>query len=293
MTHSQPLAHQNVVPFAKPLDHLAPRAVVAPSGLDAFISRLSALSAKELSLVRGLGRFTRSHLAGTEIGADAKPMMARVVLSGWACQQRMLGDGRRQIISLLLPGDVIGGLEPLDLRADHSVVALTQVITVDATALVKAIASGDPAYRGLARAARLLALGETALMRDQIVRLGRQTAYERMVHFLLELHARLKAAGLATPDTFALPLTQEVLADVLGLSVVHTNRVMQQVRHDGLLETRSGQVKILDLQAMRTVADRGCARRSWRGPAGGSPARVRRSEQPGSECCRSDRQRRG
>ena len=76
-----------------------------------------------------------------------------------------------------------------------------------------------------------------------------------MVHLLLELHARLKMAGLATPDTFVLPITQEVLADALGLSVVHTNRVLQQVRHNGLLETRSGQMKILDLQAMRTVAD--------------------------------------
>jgi len=92
-------------------------------------------------------------------------------------------------------------------------------------------------------------------MRDQIVRLGRQTAYERMAHFMLELHARLQVAGIASSHTFALPVSQEVLADVLGLSVVHTNRVMQQVRHDGLLETRSGQVKILDLDAMRAVAD--------------------------------------
>ena len=297
MPHSQFLAHQNVVRFARPLDHLAPRAVVAPSGLDAFISRLSALdklSAEELSLVRGLGRFTRSHLPGTEIGANAKPTMSRFVLSGWACQQRMLGDGRRQIISLLLPGDMIGSLDPQDLPTDHSVLALTQVITVDATVLVKAVASGNPAYRGLARAARLLALGETTMLRNQVVRLGRLTAYERMVHLLLELHARLKMAGLASPDTFVLPLTQEVLADVLGLSVVHINRILQQVRHDGLLETRSGQVKILDLEAMRTAADRksgssGCARQSWRGPAGGSPAWVRRSKPPGSKCCRSVR----
>jgi len=130
--HSQPLAHQNVVRFAKPLDPVASRAVVTSSGLDAFTSRLSALgklSMEEASLVRGLGRFTRSHLPGTEIEADAKPMMSRVVLSGWACQQRMLGDGRRQIITLLLPGDVIGGLDSLDLPSDDSFVTLTPVIT--------------------------------------------------------------------------------------------------------------------------------------------------------------------
>jgi len=258
VTQSRPLAHENVVRFAKHFDHVTPRVEVAASGLDPFVSRLSALgklSAEELSLVRGLGRFMRSHLPGTEIRADAKPTMSRVVLSGWACQQRRLVDGYRQIISLLLPGDVIGSLDPLDLPANHSVLALTQVITVDATALVKAVASGDPAYRGLARAARLLVLGEIAMLRDQVVRLGRQTAYGRMVHLMLELHTRLKMAGLATPDTFPLPITQAILADVLGLNVVYTSRIMQRVRRDGLLKTPPGQVRILDLEAMRTVAD--------------------------------------
>ena len=258
MTHVQPMAHPNVVRFAKSLDPVAPRAVVAPSGLRAFTSRVSALgklSAEELLLLQGVGRFTRSHAQHEEIGADATPMVSRVVVSGWACRQRMLGDGRRQIISLILPGDVIGNLEQAELPSEDSFVALTPVVTAEVSSLAKAVSSGDPAYRGLARVARLLALQETALMRDQIVRLGRQTAYERMAHFMLELHARLQVAGIAASDTFALPVSQEVLADVLGLSVVHTNRVMQQVRHDGLLETRSGQVRILDLEAMRTVAD--------------------------------------
>ncbi len=258
MTHSQPLVHQNVVRFARPLDPVAPRAVVAPSGLDAFTSRLSALgklSMEEVSLIRGLGRFARSHLPGTEIGADAAPMMSRVVLSGWACQQRMLGDGRRQIISFLLPGDVIGSLEPLDLPADYSVMALTQVITVDATALVKAVASNDPAYRGLARMVRLLAHGETTMLRDQIVRLGRQTAYERMVHLMLELHARLQvgrdrhyrhlrpadhAGGpRRCPGSECRAYQPRVAAGAAG-----------RTAGDPI-----GQVKILDLEAMRTVAD--------------------------------------
>ena len=258
MTQSQPLAHHNVVRFAKSPSPVAPRIVAAPSGLQAFTSRLSALgklSAEELLLLQGLGRFTRSHVPHEEIGADATTLVARVVVSGWACRQRMLGDGRRQIISLILPGDVVGTLEHPDLPSEDSFVALTPVVTAEASALAKAVTSGDPAYRGLARAARSLALHETALLRDQIVRLGRQTAYERMAHFMLELLARLKVAGSAASDSFALPVSQEVLADVLGLSVVHTNRVLQQVRHDGLLETRSGQVRILDLDAMRAVAD--------------------------------------
>ena len=92
-------------------------------------------------------------------------------------------------------------------------------------------------------------------MSDHIVRLGRQTAYERMVHLMLEFHHRLQIAGLATNDSFPMPLTQEVMADSLGLSVVHVNRTLQQVRRDGLLEIRSGQVKLLDLKLMQAVAD--------------------------------------
>ncbi len=275
MIHSQPLQHAPVR-FAGPADHgtfrgaakpegfgagsgtPASTAAPVPSGVSAFILRLSALcklSAEEIHLLQGLGRFVRSHLSNTEIAVDGAPMSARVVVSGWACQQRMLGDGRRQIISLLLPGDVIGSLDQPKLPSKDSFVALTPLVTAEASALVKAVASGDPAYRGLARAVRLLTQQEIAMMRDQIVRLGRQTAYERMTHLMLELHARLQLVGIAGNNAFPMPLTQETLGDVLGLSAVHTNRVMQQMRRDGLLETRSGQVKILDLKAMRTVAD--------------------------------------
>ena len=93
------------------------------------------------------------------------------------------------------------------------------------------------------------------MMCEQIVRLSRQTAYERLMHLMLELHARFQVAGNATSHTFPLPVSQEVLGDVVARSVVHVNRSMQQARRDGLLETRFGLVRILDLQAMQVVAD--------------------------------------
>ncbi len=258
MSRPQTLAYLNDARFAQPPARTTPRVVVASSGLHAFTSRLSSLgklSGEEVELLRGLGRFPRSHAPGTEIGAEATPGMARIVVAGWACRQRVLGDGRRQILNFILPGDVIGKLERPELPCGDSFVALTQLVTADASALVKAITSGDPAYRGLARAARLLAQHETALMHDQIVRLGRQTAYERMLHLMLELHARLQLAGLASEDEFAMPLTQDVLSDCLGLSVVHVNRTLQQIRRDRLLHIGAGQVRILDLTLMQTVAD--------------------------------------
>lgn len=278
MSHPQTLATLNDARFAKPPEHTTPRVTVASSGLHAFTARLSSqgkLSGEEVDLLRGLGRFPRSHAPGMEIGAEANPGMARIVVSGWACRQRVLGDGRRQILTLVLPGDVIGNLEQPGLPCEDSFVALTQLVTIDASALVKAIASGDPAYRGLTRAARLLARHETALMRDQIVRLGRQTAYERMVHFMLELHARSRLTGMASEDASPMPLTQEVLSDCLGLSVVHVNRTLQQIRRDGLFQIGAGRLRILDLMLMQTVADwspaaiepNASASRSWASPA--------------------------
>lgn len=258
VTHSQALAFPGVVRFAKPGDHGTPPAVAIQSGPSAFTSRLSALcqlSVEEVLLLQGLGRSTRRYVLHEEIGADTNPFVPRVVVSGWACRQRILSDGRRQIINLILPGDVIGDLEHPDLPVNDSFVALTPVTTADASALAKALASGDAAYRGLARAVRLMAAQETALLQDQIVRLGRQTAYEKMVHLMLDLHARLQAAGLATRDSFPMPLSQEILSDVLGLSVVHVNRTLSQIRRDGLLERRGVQMKLLDVQALQTVAD--------------------------------------
>ena len=224
----------------------------------AFRSRLSAmsrLSVEDVALIQGLGRASRAHPARTEIWDGAAPGAPRVMISGWACQQRLLNDGRRQIVGFLLPGDAVGSLEPPEPASDMACMALTAVVTADAGALVAAVAGGDPAREGLARAVRLLARHETALLRDQVVRLGRQTAYERLVHLMLELHARSRLAGLAAEADFAMPLTQDVLADALGLSIVHVNRTLQQVRRDGLLEIRSGRVRIIDMRLMQTVAD--------------------------------------
>jgi CRP-like cAMP-binding protein len=87
------------------------------------------------------------------------------------------------------------------------------------------------------------------------VRLGRQTAYERMAHLLLELHARLTEIGEARGDSFNLPVKQEVLADALGLSLVHVNRTLQQMRRDRLVDMRGAQMTFLDRGALEAAAD--------------------------------------
>ena len=179
-----------------------------------------------------------------EGAADDHP---RILLDGWALCQRGLADGRRQIFGFILPGDVFG----LCARPDHitmyAIVAATPCVSSPLPFLGKAMREGkDPlstfAWRMIAR--------EEANLLDQVVRLGRMSARERLVHLLLEFHVRLAEMGEADGPSFHLPLSQEVLSDALGLSVVHTNRILQQLRRERLIETHGSHLILSDFGRM-------------------------------------------
>lgn len=217
---------------------LPPRLLARPETVTRRLRALASLTDVEMTLLHGLGDRRKRHVAGDLLTAegelDGRP---RFILSGWACRQRTLSDGRRQIFSFLLPGDsvsIIGRKHP----EVCAVVALTPVETGDAQLLVEAADSGRAP--GLARALAALEPQEHTLLLDHMVRLGRQTAYERVAHLLLEFQGRLKVVGLGDDQRFPLPLTQELMGDALGLSIVHVNRTLQQLRRDRLLELRSG-----------------------------------------------------
>ena len=90
---------------------------------------------------------------------------------------------------------------------------------------------------------------------EQVVRVGRRTAYERMCHLLLELHHRLSLVGLAQDWRFPMPLTQEILADATSLSIVHVNRTLTQLRREHLVEIRQGHVTLLEPAELISIAD--------------------------------------
>lgn len=219
------------------------------------ISALVVLAPHEINFLQEQTRFSRQHAPHTELHAEKDTGNQRILISGWACRQRLLPDGRRQIVSFLLPGDIIGPLQRPVLPATSTSVALTSVETADATFLLQDGMHRAQAFPGLAQAKQFLILLEEVLLRDQIVRLGRQTAYERMIHLILELRFRLSMAGLTDETGFMMPLTQDVLADALGLSPVHTNRTLQQIRRDGLMELRGGRAKILRPDLMESISD--------------------------------------
>ena len=229
------------------------------SGLLARLAGLSPLSPTELRMIDDMCSGARSLPARAELLTVSTVQPPQLLLSGWACYHRLLGDGRRQIVSFILPGDMIGSVLNSGLPAACAAVALTPVATVDARPMLAA-AEDRATAAGITQLLRVIAAREEQGLRDQIVRLGRQTAYERMVHLLLDFRERLSAAGLVERDSFNLPLTQETLADALGLSVVHVNRTLQQIRRDRLLELRGGTVTLLQFERMAAVAD-------WRSPS--------------------------
>lgn len=173
------------------------------------------------------------------------------IVAGWAAYSRELRDGRRQLIDILLPGDAAKPLPHMG--PGQAIVCLTQVRTVDGN-LVQSVAR-DPRHPGIARAIELAAEEERARLMNQVVRLGRLTAYERLASFFIELHNRFEQVGLTRDGEIDFPLTQEILGDLLGLSVVHVNRTLKAMRRDGSISLTRGILKLLDLDTLKRVGE--------------------------------------
>lgn len=171
-----------------------------------------------------------------------------VIVSGWVSESRILPDGRRQIFAFLLPGDV-ATVNASSHVGSRGLVALTNVEVADAAALT----AGEHGERVSASLVDAVRQREERLF-DQIVRIGRLTAKERVLNLLLELYDRLEAIGLVKENTFRIPLTQEVFADALGLSVVHINRTLQQLRREGMLTVDRGTVTLHQREKLASFA---------------------------------------
>jgi CRP-like cAMP-binding protein len=220
------------------------------------LSRYAALSPHEIDLVEGGCRSAEEVQAGTELFAEGDHLHhVSLLVSGWACHQRVLSDGRRQIFGFALPGDLFGSCCRSASIAQTTAVVLKSGTIANVTFIRDVLLESPRRFAGLASAfAGLQTLHEGYLL-NHLVRLGRQTAYERIAHLLLELGQRAAAVGLADRGESPLPLTQEILADALGLSVVHVNRTLQQLRRDGLLDIRGSSLRLLDPGRLAAIAE--------------------------------------
>jgi CRP-like cAMP-binding protein len=172
--------------------------------------------------------------------------------AGWAFRYKSLPDGRRQILNILLPGDIVGLQAELLDTMPHGVETLTDAsLCVFARDTVWSVFRAHPA---LALDLTWLAAHEERLVDDAILSIGRRTAIERVAALLVHLFKRAAASGLLEGGTVPFPLTQAHIADTLGLSVVHTNRTLQRLRRAGLADTTGGRLLLGDLRALRRVA---------------------------------------
>jgi CRP-like cAMP-binding protein len=224
--------------------------------LVARFNKLEPLSDQERGVLRLIeGRAKHTHKPDSPLLAEkAEIRVPHFIMTGWAARVRELRDGRRQIIGMLVPGDPIGlspRTSPLSLS---SVVALTPMRTVQAPEITVAWRDRDR-VPGLSAALDLAAAEEEYFLLSHVTRLGRQTAYERIAHWFMELEYRLSSRGLSTNGVFPFPLTQEMLADAAGLSVVHVNRTLQQMRREGRIELARGRLSLLDREALRAAAE--------------------------------------
>ncbi|GGB62262.1 Crp/Fnr family transcriptional regulator [Henriciella pelagia] len=195
--------------------------------------------------IKELDQRTETFEAGEDLivaGQDANEIF--ILQTGWALRYRLLEDGRRQIVNFMLPGDVFDLQSLADLQADHTVTAITDcdVTVIPARPFVRMLRDSTR----IAAAFWWAAVQEESILREQIVRIGRRSARERIGHMLLELHRRYAGATGEETDELVMPVTRADIADALGLTPVHVSRTMSAMRRSGLIAEERGSIKLLD-----------------------------------------------
>ncbi|MCW5770845.1 MAG: Crp/Fnr family transcriptional regulator [Rhodospirillaceae bacterium] len=213
--------------------------------LDLFID----MDAQERALLRSLLEQSREVPTGTALVKEGEGNeWSYVLITGWAHRHRTLTDGRRQLLNVVLPGDIAALDAHVISPAPASVTTLTacRVAVFAPSQTLQLIAHGPR----LAASLLWMTAREEAFLGERLVSLGRRPAIDRVAHLFVELYHRLRLVGLAGNDEFVAPLTLEHVADALGLSVVHASRTFSRLRDMNLLVRRNAQIRILDLPAL-------------------------------------------
>lgn len=209
------------------------------------------LTAEDEALLMELSGPVRSVPARSDLvqeGAEAG--FLPLILEGWACRYRDLENGKRQITTLFVPGDLCEPFGALPHSIDHAIAAITPVVFAPVS--LKAIGAAARSSHRIYEALWWDLLCASAIERESIVSLGRRSAAERMGHLFCELYVRLGLIGLINRDqSCSFPLRQADLGDVLGLSTVHVNRSLQELREAGWISLRNQRLTIHDLAALR------------------------------------------
>ena len=181
------------------------------------------------------------------------PEQCALLLSGFAYRHKVTSDGRRQILSVHMPGEFVDMQNSFLGIADHNVQALTRIeVATVAVSTLRRLCETHPL---VGRALWIETLIDAAVFREWIVNVGRRDATTRLAHLLCEFALRLEGAGLASDGRYELPMTQEQLADATGLTSVHVNRVLKELQTKGLIRRNKRAVEIIDWDALAATGD--------------------------------------
>jgi CRP-like cAMP-binding protein len=225
--------------------------------LEIFLRNLelrAPLPAEDRQAVLNLPFTLRTLEAGTYTIREADPPTAcAVLLSGFAYRQKLTGDGSRQIVALHIPGDALDFQQLFLDIADHNVQMLTRgEVAFIPRAEVQALARSRAA---VGHAILVKILVEASIFREWVLNVGRRDARTRVAHLLCELAVRLESDGLIDQYGYELPMTQEQLADAVGLTPIHVNRTLKALDAEGLITRTKRNVAFPDWERMRQVGD--------------------------------------
>ncbi|MDA9404189.1 Crp/Fnr family transcriptional regulator [Bradyrhizobium sp. CCBAU 45389] len=181
-----------------------------------------------------------------------EPSECCLIVDGFCVRSKTIPDGRRQILSIHIPGD-LPNLQNLHYATvDHDLVALSDctLAFIGHRALKELIRErpgvGEMFWRDT--------LVDAAISREWLVNVGQRSTYNRLAHLIIELRERLRLVGRVIDNTFAIPLTQEQLGEAMGVTSVHTNRILRDLRINGVLELQRGTVHILNEHKLQELA---------------------------------------
>ncbi len=213
-----------------------------------FVQKLNALTDLAPADIVALQAATsrgRKYVARQDLIREGdEPGPVFVMLEGWACRYKILPSGTRQIVAFMMPGDCCDLHLNMVTEMDHSIQAITtaNVATISRSEMTTMMDD----YPAIARAMYTAQLIDEGVMRAWIVSMGRRSSIERVAHLMCELYLRARNLGLTSAGEFALPLSQVVLADALGMTAVHINRVLKELRLAGAMTVGRGSVNIVD-----------------------------------------------
>lgn len=238
-------------------EHIDPRDAVGQSVSNAFIRKLDGfepLRSDDREWLEFVTRQVKDVSADQDLISEGDtPQYVHLILEGFAARYKVTSKGRRQIFGYLIPGDFCDLHVALLKTMDHSIATLCpcRVATLTSETIIE-ITERRPA---LARALWMSSLVEEATLREWLVNLGRRSAKERIAHLFCELHVRMRAVNLTTDGSFELPLTQKELSDTMGLSIVHANRSLKELRQADLVTMSNERITIPDVERLKRYSD--------------------------------------